>query len=275
VDSDGCVFDTMEAKQRRCFHPLIIEHWGLHAVADAVGETARFVNLYSRYRGGNRFPNLYLVFRLLADHPQVRGAGVALPDLSALRRLLDTDPAPSQDSLERAARATGDPSLVAVLAWSRAVNRRIAETMSEAPPFRHAVPALERLAATTDLVVVSQTPIEALTREWAASGLDRFVAWIGGQELGTKTEQIALAAHGRYAPGRVLMIGDAIGDLAAARANAAAFYPIRPGEEDASWQHFNAEAFDRFIAGRFAGPYEQALTAAFEAGLPERPPWRP
>ena len=40
VDSDGCVFDTMEIKQKQCFHPAIVAHWGLEAVAPAVHETA-------------------------------------------------------------------------------------------------------------------------------------------------------------------------------------------------------------------------------------------
>jgi len=66
VDSDGCVFDTMEAKQKKCFHPLIIEHWHLEPIAQAVRETAEFVALYSRWRGTNRFPALKLVFELLA-----------------------------------------------------------------------------------------------------------------------------------------------------------------------------------------------------------------
>ena len=47
-----------------------------------------------------------------------------------------------------------------------------------------------------------------------------------GQELGTKTEHLKLAAKNKYPPERILMIGDAPGDLNAARANGALFYPI-------------------------------------------------
>ena len=46
---------------------------------------------------------------------------------------------------------------------------------------------------------------------------------------------------------RILMIGDAPGDLKAARANGALFYPINPGAEDLSWKRFHDEAFDRFV----------------------------
>lgn len=273
VDSDGCVFDTMEAKQRQCFHPLIVEQWGLHAIGDFVCETARFVNLYSRHRGGNRFPSLLLVFNLLAERPEVRRSGVPLPDLTSLERLLAREPSPSQDTLEQAVLATGDAALAAVLAWSRAVNRCVASTLHTAPPFDHAPDALDQAAGGSDLIVVSQTPVEALVREWSGSGLDRHVALIGGQELGTKAEQIALAARGRYAPDRVLMVGDAIGDLKAARANGALFYPIVPAAESASWRRFRTEAYDRFRSGTFAGSPEDAAVAAFEARLPCEPPW--
>lgn len=33
IDSDGCVFDTMEIKHKECFIPNIIKHWGLQAVS--------------------------------------------------------------------------------------------------------------------------------------------------------------------------------------------------------------------------------------------------
>ena len=28
IDSDGCVFDTMEVKQKDCMHGVIASHWG-------------------------------------------------------------------------------------------------------------------------------------------------------------------------------------------------------------------------------------------------------
>ena len=33
IDSDGCVFDTMEIKHKECFCPAYIEHFGLQAVS--------------------------------------------------------------------------------------------------------------------------------------------------------------------------------------------------------------------------------------------------
>ena len=64
-----------------------------------------------------------------------------------------------------------------------------------------------------------------------------------------------------------------IADLRAARANNALFFPTCPGHEEQSWQRFHDEAFDRFLAGDYAGDYEDTLISEFEALLPETPPW--
>ena len=65
IDSDGCAFDTMEIKHKECFCPNIIKHWGLAAVSKYAREAAEFVNLYSKFRGVNRWPALIKVFELL------------------------------------------------------------------------------------------------------------------------------------------------------------------------------------------------------------------
>jgi phosphoglycolate phosphatase-like HAD superfamily hydrolase len=70
------------------------------------------------------------------------------------------------------------------------------------------------------------------------------------------------------------MIGDAPGDMKAARANDALFYPINPGHEDESWERFYKEAFGKFIAGEYEGAYEAKLIEEFEKLLPDIPPWK-
>ena len=56
IDSDGCVFDSMEIKHKECFCPQYINHFGLQAVSKYAREIWDFVNLYSKSRGVNRFP---------------------------------------------------------------------------------------------------------------------------------------------------------------------------------------------------------------------------
>ena len=95
-----------------------------------------------------------------------------------------------------------------------------------------------------------------------------------GQEMGTKTEHLKYAAVGKYAAGKVLMIGDAPGDFQAARKNGALFFPINPGREEQSWERLHGEALDRFFTGGYAGDYEAKLVKEFDACLPERAPWQ-
>ena len=62
VDSDGCAFDVMELKQKECFIPITIGVWGLQPISKYARETAEWVNLYSKWRGANRWPALVKVF---------------------------------------------------------------------------------------------------------------------------------------------------------------------------------------------------------------------
>jgi phosphoglycolate phosphatase-like HAD superfamily hydrolase len=96
---------------------------------------------------------------------------------------------------------------------------------------------------------------------------------IAGQEKGKKSQHIEWAAGGKYATDHMLMIGDAPGDMRAARANNALFYPINPGHEEESWQRFYEEAMHKFLSLEYAGAYEDELIKAFLRFMPETPPW--
>ena len=124
------------------------------------------------------------------------------------------------------------------------------------------------------MIVCSATPNEALEREWAEHGIDQYVRLIAGQERGTKTQHIALGAVGKYESDHILMIGDAPGDMKAAKANDALFFPINPGHEEESWRRFYEESLHKFLALEYAGDYEAKLIAEFEKFMPETPPWQ-
>jgi phosphoglycolate phosphatase-like HAD superfamily hydrolase len=164
-----------------------------------------------------------------------------------------------------------DPDLKRALDWSLAVNEAVAEMVHAVPPFPCVRESLQKLAAQADMLVCSATPNAALKAEWAEHGIDRFVAQICGQEVGSKTEILRNAK--KYAADHALMIGDAPGDYKAAAANQCLFYPINPGHEEASWKRFLEEGIDRFLNGTFAGSYQQALLAEFDRCLPEKPSW--
>lgn len=273
IDSDGCVFPTMEIKQKQCFHKLIVAHWHLEKIEKYVRESAEFVNLYSNHRGQNRFPCLRMAIDLLRDRPEVLAAGVKLPDFAALQQFIESGVPLSNGELEKAA-GGGDPGLKQVLAWSLAVNAEIARTVKNVPPFQWVRESFDKIRDNSDAICVSQTPTEALVREWAENNLLAYAAVIAGQELGTKAEHLQMATQGRYPADKVLMIGDAPGDFRAAQAVSACFYPINPGGEAASWQRFYNEAYDKFLAGEYGGEYENRLIAEFDQLLPDTPPWK-
>jgi phosphoglycolate phosphatase-like HAD superfamily hydrolase len=273
IDSDGCAFDTMEVKHKQCFCPNFIHLWGLDPIAGPAKEAWEFVNLYSRSRGLNRFLALRESIMLLANHPGVADHLSILPDLRDLDTWIASETKLGEPALERYASTTSSATIARALEWSRAVNRSVAKTVHGISPFPFMQKSLEKMAGQADIIVVSQTPLEALEREWKEHDIDRFVRFIAGQEHGTKTEHIELAAGGKYAPGQTLMIGDAPGDREAAIANGIRFFPIVPGLENASWERFYTEALDRFLNDTFDEDYQKALTDEFNAHLPETPPW--
>ncbi|MGH7494747.1 MAG: HAD family hydrolase [bacterium] len=272
-DSDGCVFDSMELKHKECFIPNIIKYYDLQPVSKYAREVAEFVNLYSYWRGINRFPGLVMTLELLQDRLEVRERGANIPDWTSIQKFVEAAPALGNPALKAAIARTGDPALQRLLAWSEAVNRDVESMVKGLPPFPHVQESLQKLQSHADMMVVSATPADALHREWEEHGLDRYVALIAGQELGKKEEQLGLTVQGKYAAGRVLMVGDALGDLKAARAAGALFYPVVPGREEESWRVFHETIVEQFLNGRYTPEAEAKFLTDFEKALPKMPPW--
>jgi phosphoglycolate phosphatase-like HAD superfamily hydrolase len=211
---------------------------------------------------------------LLRDRPEVLASGVTLPEFPELQKFMDSGVPLGNPSLAEEVKQTGNEELASILKWSEDVNEEIAKVVKKVPPFPWAQKSLEKIVESADAIVVSQTPAEALLREWEENDLVKYVHAIAGQELGKKSEHLKLAAAGKYPSDRILMIGDAPGDMKAAKDNDALFYPINPGKEDASWERLHSESFDKFLAGTYSGDYEQRVIEEFESLLPETPPWK-
>jgi phosphoglycolate phosphatase-like HAD superfamily hydrolase len=271
IDSDGCVFDTMELKHKECFIPEFINHYELQAVSKYARECWEFANLYSKSRGANRFATLIESLRLLKQRPEVAGRGVRVEIPESVVSWIATETKLGNPALEAKVAATGDAQLTRALHWSKAVNQSIAAMVRGVPPFPLVREVMQRLHGSADILVCSATPCEALRAEWREHELEQYVVDICGQEVGAKKEVLSVAS--KYAPQKTLMVGDAPGDYAAAAANHCLFFPIIPGDEEASWKRLHDEAVDRFLTGRFAGEYQQQLLEAFERSLPETPPW--
>src|SRR5215471_296692 len=274
IDSDGCAFDSMEIKHKECFCPQIIKYWELQAISKYAREAVEFINLYSKWRGTNRWPALISTLDLLRERPEVIKRGVKVTQAAQVRDFIASGKPLSNDGLKDYMAAHPDPELDHALQWSKAVNDSVADIVHNLPPFPYVRESLELLQKKADAVVVSATPTEALIKEWTQNKIDRYVRAIAGQELGTKKQHLKIAAAGKYAANRVLMIGDAPGDMEAARANNALFFPINPGHEEESWERFYREGLQKFLAGEFAGAYEAALITEFDKLLPTIPPWK-
>ena len=273
IDSDGCVFDSMEVKQKEFFIPNALKYFDLFEISKILQETWEFVNLYSIYRGGNRFTSIIKVFELLYERKEIRDIGFKLVNLSSLKEWVKTETKLSNANLRKYFESNYDPDLERVVNWTEAVNMDISETLRNIPPFPHAIQAIKKISVFADLIIVSQTPLEALEREWEEHDMKKYVKVIAGQEHGTKTEHLALAGKGKYPDNKIIMIGDAKGDLDAARKNGILFYPIIQGKEDESWERFINEGLGKFSRGEYEGNYENKLLMEFQKFLPEKPPW--
>jgi phosphoglycolate phosphatase-like HAD superfamily hydrolase len=274
IDSDGCAFDSMEIKHKECFIPNFIHHMGLQAVSKYVREACEFVNLYSKDRGANRFPAYLKALDLTAARSEVKARGAKLPELKGVRDWVKRETRLSSGTVKAEAEKTNDPDLQRASQWSSAVDATVKEIVHDVPPFPGVRESLEKMFPKADLIVCSATPTPALQKEWAEHGIDKYIGDICGQEVGSKAEILTAAKKLGYETSKMLMIGDAPGDMKAAKTTGTLYYPINPGHEEASWARFLKESMDRFFAGAFGGDYEAGLIAEFDRYLPEHPTWK-
>jgi phosphoglycolate phosphatase-like HAD superfamily hydrolase len=274
IDSDGCAFPSMELKHKECFIPNTIRHWRLQSISKYAREAAEFVNLYSQWRGVNRFPALLRVFDLLGEREEVRRSPARIPEVPNLREWVARAESLGNPALRREIDRNPATDLIQALKWSEAVNSSVSDMVVGLPPFPGVREALEKMAQRADVIVVSATPGQALQREWAENEIDGYVRLIAGQELGSKREHLTLSAAGKYREEKMLMIGDAPGDMKAAKEVGARFYPIIPGSEERCWEQLLGEALDLFLAGEYGGDYERNRIEQFNRLLPEIPPWK-
>ncbi len=278
IDSDGCVFDAMGIKQRECFCPMMIAYFGLQPVAEAARQCKDFADLFSKTRGANRHKTMVRILtELLPSHPQVKARGFKVPEFKYYVSWVNNPSsllsnAGLQKAIEQAQNPQARSELELALKWSKRVNELVAEVVKNLPPFPYVRESLEKVIAKADIIVCSSTPTEALHREWAEHDVAKYAGVIAGQEMGSKTEHLAVMCE-KYPKDKILMIGDAPGDQNAAKKNGTHFYPVNPGQEDKSWKRFLDEAFDKFINATYAGKYETAVIAEFEKLLPEHPNW--
>ena len=263
VDSDGCAMDTMDIKHFRCFGPCMVDEWGLEEWKTSILDRWNEVNLYTMTRGINRFKSLAMALT------EVNAKYRPIEDLDTICHWAETSPELSNDALARAIEANPESiSLRKALAWSMAVNKSIqALPESEIKPFEKAREALAFAHERADVAIVSSANLGAVLEEWEKHGLLPHTDIVLAQNAGSKAFCIGELLKKGYDTDKVLMCGDAPGDLQAAEKNGVFYFPILVRKERASWEEFMADGFDRLLNGTFEGAYQDAKKAAFLTNL--------
>lgn len=261
VDSDGCAMDTMEIKHRKCFAPEMIKTWNLFEKEDYILNLWYDLNLYTRTRGINRFKGLAETFKIISKE------GIEIKDLDSIINWVETTNELSNNSLRREIEKTDSEGLKMTLAWSLAVNESIENLPQDDEPFEGVKVGLEGISKLADISVVSSANGEALDSEWNRHDLVKYLKALLGQEAGTKQHCIAELKKKGYDANKILMVGDAPGDLHAAQNNDVNFYPILVNKEGFSWERLLNEAVPKLIEGTFDEKYQNQLIEEFNNSL--------
>jgi phosphoglycolate phosphatase-like HAD superfamily hydrolase len=257
IDSDGTAFDSMNIKHIKSMYPAAAEIWDAGDKKAEFEETWNRINLYSKSRGINRF------LGLLGAFEELREKGGCLPDPAPLREYAEKNEVLSYAALKAWAKEHPAPLFNDIMRWSERSDELFEEHTKGILPFANVKDCLALMTKKADIMVVSSASGKGLDKDWSFSGLTEFTTLIAGQEAGSKKAQLEMGAGGKYPQDKILMIGDAPGDLDAARHIKALFYPVMPGKEEESWLFLRNEGLNRFFEGNYRGAFEDKLIKDF------------
>lgn len=243
IDSDGTAFDSMNIKHKDAFIPAALEIWPMRTeAAERFSQIEQDINLYSEFRGINRFPGLLMTMeRLTAEYPSV------FPDLTDLRRYVQHEKNHSSKTLAMWIQSHPSPFLDRVLAWSERADALFERSCKNIKPFDGVSEALQMAFPHACVAVISSAAKNSITRDWAANGLAEFVDVLMSQEDGGKQQQLEKAMTFCSQPVRSLMVGDTQMDKKAALAAGSVFFLICPGKERISWKKLTDHVLDDFF----------------------------
>ena len=257
-DSDGTVMNTMLVKHSQCLGPALIETWVLDAWEESVFQLWYDINLYQMTRGVNRFKALALALRMIHDtYTPIDG----LPEYEAW---VSSGAVLSGETLTSLVSSSSDTIFARVLHWNESVNSKIAEVkLSDKRPFLGATQGLEAASKFADIAVISTANRTALMEEWSEYGLLSYANVILAQDSGSKANCVAELLNKGYTPDHVLMVGDAPGDLEAAKANNVYFYPMLCRHEVESWVELREQGYGKFKSATYPEYGQQRINAFF------------
>ena len=262
VDSDGCAMDTMNCKHFYCFGPCMVDEWGLGEWREEILKRWNEINLYQVTRGINRFKGLAMALT------EINEKYTRIPGIDAFSEWTRTTHALSMPALAEAISTypagEGRECLEKAHSWSRAVNESINTLPEEVKiPFEGAAEGLSAAHAIADVAIVSSANREAVLEEWEKFSLIPHTDIMLTQDIGSKAYCIGEMLKFGYSKEQTLMVGDAIGDLDAAKANGVYFFPILPGKEKESWGELVDEGLERLRGGAYGGEYQEKKIKEF------------
>ena len=258
VDSDGCAMDTMNCKHIKCFGPCMVDEWGLDEWRQPILDRWNDINLFTMTRGINRFLGLSMALQEINEqYTKIEG-------IEELKAWAENAKELSNSSLESEIAKTDSEILKKALAWSKAVNLSIQKLDdSEKIPFEGVKEGLAHAHEYADVAIVSSANLQAVLEEWEMYGLLEHTDIVLAQDAGSKAFCIGELLKKGYDKDKVMMTGDAPGDLKAAEINGVYYYPILVRKEGESWAEFKLEAVARLTNGTYGGDYQKAKTEAF------------
>lgn len=296
-DVDGHLLDNMTAKQVIVFQPHFMDIYGLREIETFYRLHAEHHNLWSKDRGCDRHEAKSLTLGSLLTDPALKPGlssdlaekmrGVKASIDAYIDHMHKTGGAYGFDSLhEFQQKHPEDDNLTLLVTWSRAVDLTFPFVTIPMTPFPKVRETLEFVAAKAEVLIVSKTPYEDICNWLETHNLIQYVTAVAGKEQGGKDEHICLAMGGvfdakekkvleqgsKYPPEKVIMGGDGGGDLKAAKANGAFFFPTPPGQEEQAWEHAIDAAFSPFFNGSY-GSHEPDLIEVFEHAMLTKGPW--
>ena len=263
VDSDGCAMDTMDIKHIKCFGPCMVSQWQLEQWEEEILARWNEINLYTMTRGINRFKGLAIALSEISEKYCL------IEDIATLVSWVDNSSELSNDALKRSIEQYPESvSLKKALAWSVAVNKAITDLPDESKlPFEKVKEALSFAHERADVAIVSSANPDAVIEEWERFGLLEHTDIVLAQNAGNKAFCIGELLKKGYRKDRVVMCGDAPGDLQAAQTNGVFYYPILVKREKESWEEFISCAFENLLNEKYGGEYEKQKTVDFLENL--------
>ena len=262
VDSEGCVIDGMTIKHLECFGPCLVEEWGLESKATEILDFWNKLNLYSVTRGINRFKGLLITL----EH--INSENYLDINTKVLREWIETNKELSNSSLKNAIEMNYDEVLKKSLSWSEKVNLKVKDlSESKKKPFWGVEEILEKISRFADIAVLSSANLKAVEDEWSDNNLLKNVKYFMTQEKGNKAECIKKLLDLGYTKEKTVMVGDAPGDIQAAKDVGVLYYPIIPEKEIGSWNRMERVVFGKFLKGNFTNVLIEKYEEQFEESL--------